>query len=409
VTRCSLSAPLVAALLLATGCGRVVPAPGPSAGPVGREPLGSMADRGSPAAAQEPPPADVAAAPTSEPAAFAPTRVAAAPTSEPAAFAPTRVALDAGAMGTKVTIAAYTTPVLDEAAVRPVIARALDEVRRIEALMTTWRDDSEVSRVNAAAGDAAVAVGPETLAVFEKSLWIASRSKGTFDITFDAMRGLWKFDEGAEDRVPARADVERARRLIDWKAVTVDAAASTVKLERHGMRVSFGGIAKGYAVDAASRILDRAGVTSFFVQAGGDLFVRGTKPGGAPFKVGVRDPRGGPSDFFATLRVVDHAFSTAGDYERSFVQGGRRYHHIIDPRTGYPAEASRSVTVWAKDAFTADAIDDAVFILGPKDGLALVESLDGVGAVIVDRENRVWVSERLKSELEVFRAPTDGI
>lgn len=333
-----------------------------------------------------------------------------APPVPPAApFTPVRIALDAGAMGTKVTIAAYTTPSIDEATLRPAIVRALDEVRRLEALMTTWREDSEISRINAAAGQAAVAVGPETLAVIDKSLWIASRSEGTFDITFDAMRGLWKFDEGAEDRVPARADVERARRLIDWKAVVLDREAGTVKLRRPGMRMSLGGIAKGYAVDAAARILGEAKVPAFFVQAGGDLYVRGTKPDGAPFKVGVRDPRGGPTDFFAMLAVQDHAFSTAGDYERSFVKDGKRYHHIIDPRTGYPADACRSVTVWAPDAFTADAIDDAVFILGPEKGLALVESIDGVGAVIVDRINRVLVSRRLEGVVEVFRRPRDGI
>src|SRR3954453_13610641 len=107
------------------------------------------------------------------------------------------------------------------------------------------------------------------------------------------------------------------------------------------------------------------------------------------------------------LPVVDHAFSTAGDYERAFVREKKRYHHILDPRTGFPATASRSVTIWAKDAFTADAIDDAVFILGPAKGMHLVESIDDCGAVIVDAKNKVWVSERLKSKLQLLRQPTD--
>ena len=109
------------------------------------------------------------------------------------------------------------------------------------------------------------------------------------------------------------------------------------------------------------------------------------------------------------MPVVDHAFSTAGDYERSYIVGGRRYHHIIDPRTGYPATQSRSVTIWAKDALTADALDDAVFILGPEKGLALVESVDDAGAVIVDRENHVFVSKRLEGKVVLERPPTDGI
>ncbi len=179
-------------------------------------------------------------------------------------------------------------------------------------------------------------------------------------------------------------------------------------LERPGMRMGLGGIAKGYAVDAAARVLRAAGLTSFFVQAGGDLYVQGRKPDGSRYRVGVRDPRSAnETDFFAMLEVEDHAFSTAGDYERGFVKDGHRYHHIIDPRTGYPATASRSVTIWAKDAFTADAIDDAVFILGPEKGLKLADELEA-GAVIVDAHNKVWVSERLKDKLHMLRPPTDG-
>lgn len=324
--------------------------------------------------------------------------------------APRRVALEDKAMGTHVLLAAYTTADLDEAAIKPKLEKALDEIRRLESLMTTWRDDSEISQINAGAGAKAVKVGPETMAVIDKSLWIGKASEGVFDISFDAMRGLWKFDEGREDRIPQRSAVDKARKLIDYRKIKVDPGQSTVMLEKAGMRISLGGIAKGYAVDAAAAVLRKEGLTSFFAQAGGDLYVQGQKPDGSRYKVGVRDPRGkDANDFFARLEVQDHAFSTAGDYERSFVSDGKRYHHIIDPRTGWPATASRSVTIWAKDAFTADAIDDAVFILGPEKGLALVESIDDCGAVIVDDKNKVWISKRLKGLLQVLREPTDGI
>ena len=156
-------------------------------------------------------------------------------------------------------------------------------------------------------------------------------------------------------------------------------------------------------------MLERAGLSSFFVQAGGDLYTRGRKADGSEWAAGVRDPRGPEGSFFALLHVSDHAFSTAGDYERSYIVGGKRYHHIIDPRTGYPATASRSVTIWAPTALVADEIDDAVFILGPEKGLALVESLDGVGAVIVDAHNKVWVSKRIQPGLEILRQPTDAL
>jgi FAD:protein FMN transferase len=332
------------------------------------------------------------------------------PPTPPPSYTPERVAVEAKAMGTHLLLAAYTSPQHDEAALRAAFDKAVAEIQRLEGLMTTWRPDTEVSRVNAAAGKGAVKVSPETLSVIEKSVWMSERSEGVFDITFEAMHGLWKFDQDLEEKIPPLDAVETARKLIDFRQIKIDHAARTVMLGKPGMRMSLGGIAKGYAVDAASSVLKAAGLDAFMVQAGGDLYVRGKKPDGTRWRVGVRDPRGRDStDYFAMLEVEDHAFSTAGDYERGFVKDGRRYHHIIDPRTGFPATASRSVTIWAGDAFTADAIDDAVFILGPEKGLKLVESLDDVGAVIVDEHNKVWVSGRLKDRLHMLRQPTDGI
>ncbi len=325
-------------------------------------------------------------------------------------FEPKRVTLVEAAMGTKIQIQTFTTPELDETTIKKKVWKAYQEIKRLEALMTTWKDDSEVSHVNQAAGGEPVKVGPETLAVIDKSQWISKESGGVFDISFEAMHGLWKFDQDLDPTIPKKADIERARLLIDYKKIVVDDAASTVKLADSKMRISLGGIAKGYAVDAAAKVLDAEGVHAYFVQAGGDLFVRGKKPDGSRFRVGIRDPRGkDENDYFAAIEVEDHAFSTAGDYERSFVKDKKRYHHIIDPRTGYPATLTRSVTLWAKDAFTADAIDDAVFILGPEKGLALVERLDGVGVVIVDNKNKVWISKRLEGLVHQMREPTDGI
>ncbi|WP_437674660.1 FAD:protein FMN transferase [Sorangium sp. So ce131] len=351
------------------------------------------------------PAASTAAAAGPATGAASPAASAASPPASPA-----RVAVDARAMGTSLVLAAYTSAAMDEAAVRSRLEKAIGEIRRLEALMTTWRPDSELSRVNTSAGKGAVPVSPESLAVIEKSLWISERSGGVFDITFEAMHGLWKFDEDIDDNVPRRDDVERARALIDYRQIKIDRAQRTVMLGKPGMRMSLGGIAKGYAVDAAAGVLRAEGLSSFLVQAGGDLYIAGKKPDGSPWRAGIRDPRGkDTNDYFAMIEVEDHAFSTAGDYERSFIKEGRRYHHIIDPRTGFPASESRSVTIWAKDALTADAVDDAVFILGPEKGLELVESIDDCGAVIVDRNNKVWVSKRLGGKVEVLRQPTDGL
>jgi thiamine biosynthesis lipoprotein len=233
-------------------------------------------------------------------------------------------------------------------------------------------------------------------------------SGGAFDITFQTLHGLWKFDEDLDPHPPTPAQVLERLRYLGYKHVKVDHEARSVFLDEPHVRIGLGGIAKGYAVDRASKVLLDAGITSFYVQAGGDLYAHGSKPDGAPWVAGVRDPRGPDGDYFAVIALRDRAFSTAGDYERAYIVGGRRYHHIIDPHTGYPATASRSVTIWAKTALLADEVDDAVFILGPEKGLALVASLEDVGAVIVDSQNRVWISKNLEGQVSRVHSPRDA-
>jgi len=335
---------------------------------------------------------------------------AAAPPAPAAPFAPERVTGEDHAMGTHLAYAAFTTPALDAAHLHALFDAATAEIRRLEALMTTWDAASEVSRINAAAGKGPpVVVGDETLAVIREALHASEISEGCFDITFETLHGLWKFDQDLDPHPPSAADVRARLKHVGWRHVKVDASKRTVMLDDAQTRIGLGGIAKGYAVDRAAKVLDDGGLTSFYVQAGGDLFTRGVKPDGSPWQAGIRDPRGPEGDYFAMMPVSDHAFSTAGDYERSYVVEGKRYHHIIDPRTGYPATASRSVTIWAPSAFLADAIDDAVFILGPDKGLALVESLDGVGAVVVDAHNRVWTSKRLEGKVHPVHPLHEGI
>lgn len=340
-------------------------------------------------------------------------------TGEPTpAFASEKVSSEDKAMGTHVTFVAFTTPSVDRAGVQKAFDAALAEIKRIEALMTTWTPDSDLSKVNEAAGKRAVAVSQETFDVVAEAIHASEISDGSFDITFESLHGLWKFDQDLDPHPPSEADVKAKLGLVNYKHVKLDAKAKTIFLDTPGVRISLGGIAKGYAVDKAVAILDKAGLPSFYVQAGGDLFTRGAKPDSAckpgeikpcAWQTGIRDPRGADGTFFALLPTSDHAFSTAGDYERSYIVLGKRYHHIIDPRTGYPATACRSVTIWAKTALLADELDDAVFILGPEKGLKLVESQDGVGAVIVDAKNNVWISDRLKGKLTITGVPTEGI
>jgi thiamine biosynthesis lipoprotein len=311
------------------------------------------------------------------------------------------------AMGTQLRISVYTN---DEAGAARAAEEAFAEVRRIEDLMTTWKP-SEVTRINDNAGVAPVAVSDETLEVIEKAQWASRLSGGAFDITFYAMHGLWKFDEDMEKipRLPDPAEIARRKKLIDYRQLVVDHANKTVFLKKKGMGIGLGGIAKGYAVDRAARVLRSRGFPDAVIQAGGDLLCAGSKDG-QPWRAGVQDPRmprDDPDRSFAMLLLDDHAFSTAGDYERYYFYGSKRYHHIIDPATGYPATKSRSVTIYAKDALTADALDDAVFILGWKKGIDLIEKLDDVGAVVIDDQGKLHLSSRMKGRIEILHPPHD--
>jgi thiamine biosynthesis lipoprotein len=325
-----------------------------------------------------------------------------------AKFWPDRVSADGTAMGTHVQFVAFTTPKVGAPQARAAFEAAIAEIKRVEDLMTTWHD-SDVFRINAQAGKSPVKVSDETFGVIKESVHASELSSGTFDITFQSLHGLWKFDEDLERKVPSEKEIKARLPFVNYRNIVLDDAAKTVMLTKAQTQINLGGIAKGYGVDMAVKVLEKAGLESFFVQAGGDLYARGKKPDGSDWQAGVRDPRGAPGEYFAMLPLSDHAFSTAGDYERTFTLDNVRYHHIIDPRTGYPAKECRSVTIYAPNAFLADEIDDAVFILGPQKGLPLVESIDGVGAVIVDAKNNVYISKRLKDKVVITKPPSEGL
>ena len=297
----------------------------------------------------------------------------------------------AQSMGTLIDLTLWTA---DADAAQGAADAVFEEFRRLDALMSNWVETSDVSRINAAAGVRAVQVSDEVLRIVALSQKVSRKTGGAFDITVGAYRGLWKFDQDLDGTLPTAAEVDARRRLTGYRGLLVDPKRHTIKLRRKGMAITLGGIAKGYAVDRAVAILHDRGLKDFIVQAGGDLFVSGTK-GTQKWRVGIRDPRGARDATFALTELQDRTFSTAGDYERGFVKDGVRYHHILDPKTGYPARGCRSVTVIAKDALTADAWDTTLLVLGPERGLKLAEKLPDIEAVFVDSKNRVQVTSGL--------------
>jgi thiamine biosynthesis lipoprotein len=308
-------------------------------------------------------------------------------------------------MGTECEFKAFAS---DEDLVDRAFARGFDEMDRIEALTTTWRSSSEVSRINEAAGREAIKVSPDTLAIIEKSLWVSQLTDGGFDITVGAYKGLWKFDEDNDGSLPDPREVERRHALVNWHDIIVDHAASTVMLRRPGQAITLGGIAKGYAVDAAVRAIRAGGLRDFIVHAGGDLFAAGRR-GDREWRVGIQDPRGPHGKIIFELSLSDQAFNTSGDYERYILRDGVRYHHILDARTGFPARRARSVTLLARDSFTADALDTGIFVVGAERGMKIVDGVPELEAVIVDDKNQVHISPGLHGRLFKRADPTPGI
>lgn len=311
------------------------------------------------------------------------------------------------AMGTVVTVFFWSD---DEARAAKAAAAVFAEMKRLDGVMTTWTPDSEVSRVNAAAGDKPVVVSEETFTVIERAQDVARKSRGVFDITVGAFKGLWKFDQDMDGTLPTPAEVKRRLASIGYRHLVLDKKQRTVFLRKKGMSITLGGIAKGYAVDKCVKLLHELGFVNFMIQAGGDMYVAGKK-GSDPWVVGIRDPRGATDAMFAIAPIEDHSFSTSGDYERGFVKDGVRYHHILDTRTGQPARTSRSVTIRAKDAFTADAWSKVLFILGWDKTLALIkrEKLTDFEVVMIDDNNQVHMTKGLEGVVRIVKPPTPGI
>jgi thiamine biosynthesis lipoprotein len=290
-------------------------------------------------------------------------------------------------MGTRVSVELWHD---DESAGLALIEEVLDEYRRIDRAMSTYRDDSEISRVNREAATGAVPVGRELLGLIEVSLDLSRASDGAFDISYESVGYLYDF---RARRRPDADAIAAAIGAVDYRQILVDADAGSLRFGRPGMRINLGGIAKGYAVEQGARILREAGVGHALLNAGGDSRVIGDRRG-QPWIIGVRHPRL-ENEVVTRLALVDEAVSTSGDYERFFEENGRRYHHILNPATGEPTETLLSATVIGPDATLTDGLATTVFVQGAEAGLALIERYPDYEAIVVEPSGRLRYSSGL--------------
>lgn len=296
-----------------------------------------------------------------------------------------------GVMGTSLELRAIDP---DVAKADAALEAAEAEIRRVEDLMTDWRP-SPLTSLNEAAGKGPQKVPLELCRIIDRGLAMGELTGGAFDITFAGVGKLWRF-KGGQKRPPDPEVLRAALQRVDYRRVKVDLANSTVELPA-GMRIGLGGIAKGYGVDRAMRVLMQHGIKHGVVNAGGDMKVLGQKHG-APWEVAIKHPRE-RERAMALLRVSNTCVVSSGDYERFFEFEGRRYHHILDPRDGMPAKGGMSATVVAPNAEQADALATALCVLGPSEGLALIRKIPRVEAILVDLQGEVHATAALRGSL----------
>lgn len=273
------------------------------------------------------------------------------------------------------------------------IDKAFDEIKRLEGLISFWSEDSEIAEINRKAGISPVKVSPLTLDIIEKALYVSEKTGGAFDPTVGPLMRLWDFKKGI---IPDERIIKDRLRLVDYREMVIDRANSTAFLRRKEMSFDTGGIAKGYAADLAVSVLKQEGIKGGLVAVAGDIKAFGTKPDGRPWLVGIRNPRPKDKDdeVIATIELKDMAISTSGDYERFFIKDGKRYHHIMNPKTGQPAIGCQSVTVITKEGVFTDGFSTSIFVLGPERGLRLLEEM-GYGGVIIDTGGKIHITRGL--------------
>jgi len=274
------------------------------------------------------------------------------------------------------------------------IDKAVDEIRRIEKLLTTYNEESQTSLINQNAGIAPVKVEKEVFDIIQRSKKISDITQGAFDITYGSVdKKLWNFDK----TMTALPDAETARKavhLINYKNIILDGDTCTVFLKEKGMRIGFGGIGKGYAAERAKLILKQLGVESGIVNAAGDLTAWGYQPNGNEWTIGIADPNAARNPF-SYLSVTNTAIATSGNYEKYIMIKGKKYSHTIDPKTGLPVSGIKSVTIISPNAEIADAMATPVMIMGIKVGLNMVNQIKGLACIIVDDNDKIYTSKNI--------------
>ena len=272
------------------------------------------------------------------------------------------------------------------------IGVAINEINRIENLISSWKESSQTSSINKNAGIAPVKISEELFGLIQRALQISKLTDGAFDISYASMDKLWKYD-GSMTQMPSKEAIKKSVAKVGYKNIIIDPKNNTVFLKNKGMKIGFGAIGKGYAADKAKKLLISNGVSGGIINASGDINSWGSKPNGSSWQVAITNPLN-KNKAFAMLPIKD-AVVTSGNYEKYVTFNSRRYSHIIDPRTGYPSQGIISVTVFAPKAELADALATSVFVMGVETGIDRINQLKAVECIIITDTGSIITSNNL--------------
>ncbi|WP_262911065.1 FAD:protein FMN transferase [Gillisia lutea] len=275
---------------------------------------------------------------------------------------------------------------------------AIAEITRIEKLISSWDSNSQTSEINRNAGIKAVKVDKELFELIQCAMGIAKLTDGAFDISYASMDKIWKFD-GSMTEMPSPSEISRSVDKVGYQNIILDNNNHSVYLKLPGMKIGFGAIGKGYAADKAKQLLIENNVAAGIINASGDMNTWGKQPDGSDWKVALTNPFN-KDKAFALLPLNEAAVVTSGDYEKYVNFNGKRYAHIINPKTGYPATGIISVTVFAPKAELADALATSVFVMGIEVGLNRINQLPKVECIIIDEKGDIHTSQNIKIDTQ---------
>lgn len=302
------------------------------------------------------------------------------------------VSKDTVLMGVSFSITAIDS---SYARAKMAVNKAYIEIGRIEKLISSWDTNSQTSKINYVAGKEAVKVDIELFNLIKRSLKLSKLTNGYFDISFASIDKVWNFSQSENHPMPSKESINNSIEKINFKNIILNKKDTSVFLKMKGMKIGFGAIGKGYSANKAKLIMQNLGITSGVINAGGDLVAWGHKIDESPWSIGIKNPLN-ERKIFGWIDLTNTSLVTSGNYEKFILIDGKKYCHIINPKTGFPTRGISSVTIICDDTEIADGLATSVFILGKTDGLALINHLEGVEGVLIDTSNNLYFSKNLK-------------